>query len=508
MDDGKHCAPPRPVGATRATFIFLHCNNSQECCKTAGVTGLPSFETVARLRPIDLVAPALVQLEQRSPASWARTPCPQPAPSAAIEAEPGQGALTLRWVGGTTRLSLEYDAGRVALVVETAGRRTRHVPRRARLGSLRRAQNAAAGPVERLALTLTGTHLTALTRADGTWTARARVDLTGRVDTRDEAFLAGLEVEHRGTARSLRAGAFGQLGLRDPRLVTHADGSPYEREGELWLTATSAGPGFFDTAHTSVWSLHPHTLALRHHADLFFRRADRPGVYADHATHLVRDGDRWLVATSTWGDFDKRGPGMRVGVTVARTQADLFAGRHVLDTEPLPLPTEGLSSVGVWDPHLVRVPPDATGAPTDGATAGSEWLVGYVSARRFFDFFPVVASGPSLDALTVRGAAGDRRATEGTTLIRLADAAGSPWRVLASDGRDNRAPHRAAYPVFDLDMTQRGTVDAPYPTNIPWPTLARVGEGWLMIGFDGTRAGGRILGYGTHGDLVIARSRV
>ena len=48
-------------------------------------------------------------------------------------------------------------------------------------------------------------------------------------------------------------GRFGQLGLRDVRQVTHADGTTYRHDGRVLLTATSAGPGFFDTAHTSVW---------------------------------------------------------------------------------------------------------------------------------------------------------------------------------------------------------------------------------------------------------------
>jgi hypothetical protein len=215
-------------------------------------------------------------------------------------------------------------------------------------------------------------------------------------------------------------------------------------------------------------------------------------VYGDHATHLVRDPStgsgqaRWLVATSTWGDFDVNRRGASVGVTLAHTDADLLAGRHVLDTEPLALPTDGFASVGVWDPHLVR---------TD-----DEWLVGYVSARRFFRFHPVLAGGPSLDRLTLRGVDARRRATEGTTLARLDGA----WRVLASDGRDGRRGQRERYPVFDLAMNELGAIEAPYPTNIPWPTLLPVGDRLLLVGFDGTRAGGELLGYGTHGDVVIA----
>ena len=51
------------------------------------------------------------------------------------------------------------------------------------------------------------------------------------------------------------AGAFGQLGLRDVRLVSEADGTPVLDGQRLLLTATHAGPGFFDAAHTGVWSL-------------------------------------------------------------------------------------------------------------------------------------------------------------------------------------------------------------------------------------------------------------
>src|SRR5262249_24756140 len=99
-----------------------------------------------------------------------------------------------------------------------------------------------------------------------------------------------------------------------------------------------------------------------------------------------------------------------------------------------------------------------------------------------------------------RGAATDRRATEGTTLLRGDDG----WLVLASDGRDNRGPHRAEDPVFDLDLRQLGTLRAPYPTNIPWPTLGRVDGRWLLVGFDATPYGGSLLGYGTHGTVVVS----
>ena len=450
---------------------------------------LPRLEVVARRRPVDLVAPGSVLLDRPLAAAWSE-PTPHPAPYAAVTAsleQPAHGRLVLELAGPGTRLAGWYDAddSAVGLEVELGGRTTSHRSRRhGRVGA----------PATGFALTLTGTHLTVLTHDGTSWTARGRVDLRDRIDTRDEPWLAGLRTSQRWEGGDpppgrVVAGGFGQLGLRDLRLASERDGTAYRLDGRLVLTGTSAGPGFFDTAHTSVWTLDPTTYELRHRADLFFRRPDRAGVFGDHATHLVHDDGRWLVATSTWGDFDRSRPGATVAITLATTDADLLSGRHVLDTRPLVVPTGELRSVGVWDPHLVHT--------------GEGWLVGFVSARKFFRFHPALAQGPDLDTLTLRGAAGDRTATEGTTILRL----DGQWRVLASDGRDGRRGQRRGYPVFDLEMREVGALDAAYPTNIPWPTLVEVGDGdWLMVAFNGAGYAGPLAGYGTHGDVVLLRS--
>ena len=404
---------------------------------------LPRFAEVGRRRPVDLVVAGSTLDEVVAP----------------YAAATGPGSLELS--SGADRLVARYDGDAVWLEVTTGGRTTRHRSRRSARPR---------GPVAEVGLALTGTHLTALTRDGGEWVARARVDLEDRIDTHDEAWLGGLRSD------AAVAGRFGQLGLRDVRLVS---GLP---DGRVVLSATSAGPGFFDTAHTSLWELAPATLGLTHLSDIFFRRPDRPGAFGDHATHVLRDRDEWWVATSTWADFDRRRP--TVGVTLARTTADLLSGTHLLDTVPLPLPVDGLRSVGVWDPHLART--------EDG------WLVGFVSATKFFRFHPALASGASLDALTLRGAATDLVEAEGTTLLRLDDA----WQVLASDKRAQ------SYPVFDLDLRRTGELAAPYLSNIPWPTLVPDGESWLLVAFDGTPYGGRVCGYGTHGDVVFLRPEV
>jgi hypothetical protein len=431
---------------------------------------LPRFEIAHRTRPVDLVRPGSEPFSAVAP---------YVAATAGI-AGPGPASVSLR--GGDVALTAALDGDGLALAVTTGTSTTTHRSRRFARPD---------GEVSRLALSLTATHVVGYTEEGGRWRVRARYDLHERFDPHDESWLGTLEADASGSADdsdALRAGGFGQLGLRDLRVVSNADGSPYRDGSAVLLSATSAGPGAFATGHASVWALDPGSLALEHRADLFFRRPDRPGVYGDHACHLVRDGDRWLVAASTWGDFDRAREGHTVHVTLAETGADLTRGTHILDTRPLALPTDGLRSVGVWDPHLVRT--------DDG------WLVGYVSARKFFRFHPVLAEGPDLDSLRLRAAAGRRRATEGTTLARLSGG----WRVLASDGRDGRRRQNTRFPVFDLDLREVGTLDAPYPSNIPWPTLLEHDGDWLMVCFDDTRYGGRLVGYGSHGDVVVLRT--
>lgn len=382
-----------------------------------------------------------------------------------------------------------WDGTTVALeTTDAAGRTQRHVSRR-------HGRPPADAPPARLTLTLTGRRVAALARpASGASVVRAFYDLPGPRDqddlvpVHDPDWLASIRAE------ADQAGRFGQLGLRDVRLVTTAEGMPYappdEPDGTVLLTATSAGTGGFTTGHTSVWAFEPAAVALRHRADLFTRRpgADgAPGVYGDHAVHLVRVDDGWLLAASTWGDFDRhRRPG--VGCVVGTPLGDPTHGVQVVDVRPLEL--AGLDavpggSVGSWDPHLVRT--------DDG------WLVAAVSARKFFDFHPVLATGPDLDRLVVRAAATTRSACEGVTLSRL----DGRWWVLASEGRDGRREQRASYPVLDLELREAGRLAAAYPTNIPWPTLVPGPEGPLLVGFDATPAGGALPGYGTHGDLVV-----
>jgi hypothetical protein len=441
---------------------------------------LPRFEIVARRRPVDLIQPGLRRVSASPAPSLVAFGAVAPYSAVVLDLDHAEiaGRLTLTLEGYAVPLRATYDGGRRLIGLEV-GDRTVRSRRHARPG----------GPVRSLGLTLTGTHLTALSHDGVRWTAHGRVDLSDVVDTRDPARLAALAASWQWQPRgaepapvtAVHAGPFGQLGLRDLHVATTAEGETVRLGDRIVLTATHAGPGAFDTGHCGVWALDPGTLELEHLADLYFTRDDRPGVFGDHATHLVRDGDTWLVLTSTWGDFDRT----RVDITMATTTGDLLTGEHVLASTRVAVPSDG---VGVWDPHLTRI---------DG-----EWHLAYTWARKFFRFAPGLARGP-LDALEPVAEDRGRRATEGTVLVEL----DGQWRLLASDGRENPERLRKRYPIFDLALQEIGTVPAPYLTNLPWPMLVRDGDDWLMLAFNGTRAGGELLDYGTHGEVVILRGR-
>jgi hypothetical protein len=314
-------------------------------------------------------------------------------------------------------------------------------------------------------------------------TERAKV--SALVDLREPATLGRYSYTwgvRSGTAtlEAVRAGVFGMTGLRDPHLVQHADGRPYVRDGKVYLTWTCAGLGFFQQAHWGVFTLDlADPTRLQQVSQLFSRRDGR--LLGDHAGQLVRDGDRWHVATSSWGDFDFDG----VHVRHLTTTEDLLSGVHLLQTEPTDLPTD----VGSWDPGFSKV---------DG-----QWYLGFVESpsQDPFDFHPALSLTSSEDpwkGLTKVGAADDLHQCEGPILARVDDR----WWFLASDGAGR------SYPVFDLEMRRVGRLDAPYPTNIPHPqVLEREDGSWLMISFDGTQYAEKTMGYGGHGDVVIMGSR-
>ncbi|WP_193613761.1 hypothetical protein [Nocardioides lijunqiniae] len=494
-----------------------------------------SFEVVRRQRPVDLVAKGFVQLRDRferdhepyerlSPTgsrgtiefgprrlrvsgtspffTLFRSQTRQRAPYAAVVVDvaargTGQGTVMSGLVKDADDYVVAwYDgaAGTVGIDVSVGGT----------VQTLGTVQADLQRPF-RLGFGLTSTTVVALVDDGSGFRPLVKGNLNGILDLRRPALLAQYRNGFGARAASgavvldgVVAGYFGQLGLRDPHLVTRADGTPYIKDNLAYLTFTQAGLGFFETAHWGVWTMDVRTFELKQVANLFFQRDGNNTVLGDHAGHIVLDeaNDRWIIANSTWGDFT--GESVQVNYLTLPKRRSPLRGVHVLRTRKLPLPTTQLPSaaVGQWDPHLVRI--------------RRRWYVGFVNARAFFNFYPALArSRPGDDFTDLRlvGADDAKVETEGPVLQKF----GERWYVMASNGDASPAAIKGQYPVYDLTMKQVGRLDAPHPTNIPWPMVIPVPlrnrrTRWLMVTFNGTQLNEDLLGYGTHGDLIVMRA--
>ncbi|MGY2076778.1 hypothetical protein [Blastococcus sp. SYSU DS0828] len=344
----------------------------------------------------------------------------------------------------------------------------------------------------RLACVVNENRVTVLVAADDGWrpVLSLRDEIVRTTDLRDPQVLGALEYAAgvrgpEGTVLArLAAGYSGAVGLRDPQVVRRPDGRPVVRDGQLYLTATNAGLGFFEHAHWGVWTLDLADPSRLTQVGAVF--SERDGLLlGDHAGAIVweEESDRYLVFVSSWGDHTpERGVHVRHATV---TGTDLLRGVHVLRTERLALPTE----VSAWDPSLARV--------------GDRWYLAFTECPSFgpprYVFRPALATTTAAEPVTGLERVGSDDAleqAEGTILQRL----GRSWYVLASD-RD-----AAAYPVYDLGLRRIGALRAPYGSNIPHPMVVPVGDHsgpWWMVTFDGTSWHEPVLGYGTHGDLVV-----
>ena len=441
------------------------------------------FAIVERTRPLALVSPGFEQ-ESAVPApmeSVRHTGISPPAPFAAIEVDVldastrlTAGLLTAE--GDGVRVDLHGSRRRVRVVLVQDG--TERTVARARVR----------GQAHRMAFVLCENSVTAVVDVGAGWQAVAteRRRIARNLDLRNPATLAAHSyawgpVGGLAAVGAARAGTFGMVGVRDPHLVQHADGTPYVRDGLYYLTMTCAGTGFFPQAHWGVFTLDPSAPGrLTQVAHLFWRRDGM--VLGDHAGQVVVDGDVARVMVSSWGDFDPR-TGVRL--RYAECGLDVLSGVHVLDSAPFAVPTVH----SAWDPCATRI--------------DDRWHVGFVESpsQSPFDFHPALAAGPRGgawgDPLELVGADTSLGQCEGPILARV----GGTWRLLASDGRGRR------YPVYDLQMRPVGTLAAPYGTNIPHPQVLALPDGSaagteLMVTFDGSPWCERVLGYGTHGDFI------
>ncbi|MFB9619001.1 hypothetical protein [Brooklawnia cerclae] len=324
-------------------------------------------------------------------------------------------------------------------------------------------------------LTLTGTTATVWDGTRPTAQTQVPADLFGdlrRADVVSTLTYAWAEVA------SAAAGAFGHVGLRDPQLVTDAFGAAVLREGRVLVTFTCAGPGDVTCAHWGLFSIDPaNPLDPSPEAAVFFARDGL--IVGDHAGQLIVQDEGADAIVSTWGTFDPADP--QVLVRRAALPGLPGPGVQVVDAEPFPLPTD----VSCWDPSLTRY-------------AGYDY-VGFTECWRFvpeFEFRPALARRRADDphaAFDRIGADTMHLQTEGTLFVRER---GEPL-LLASDAKARD------YPVYRLDMSRIGRVQAPYESGIPHPCLVRLpGRPAFMMTSDDTPWDAS-LPPGSHGDLVV-----
>lgn len=437
------------------------------------------FRIRHKFRPFDLIAPRFVQYDTVARPvrdTVVSTDVRPKAPYGAVQVEVRSGTGVVAGLVGDdgTRVLGTYDAGRATIEITVGGTTT----------VVREVAAQLPAPF-RFAVVFNENAVTVLADTTGTGTAwvpllTERNGVRALIDLRVPDVLGRLSYGYGGRGNVLlgrvRAGYFGQAGVRDPHVVQYADGRPVIRNNKLYLTLTNAGLGFFQQAHWGVWTLDlADPTRLEQVAQLFFARDGV--VLGDHAGQIVLDGDEYVLAMSSWGDFDFAG----VRINYVRTRANVLSGVHVLPTKPLPLPT----TVSSWDPAITRV--------------NGRWQVAFVESPAqspSFVFHPALASGRTLESLSLVGADLTVDQTEGTIIQRI----DGDWYVLASDG-DARQ-----YKVYDLRMRPQGTLDAPYGTNIPHPMVVRVRNSWWLLTFDGTQYAEPVLGYGGHGDFIVMTS--
>lgn len=449
-----------------------------------------SFHLEHRYRPFELVAPGFEEIDEPQPLSVrsvARGDRGPVAPFAAIElsvaaADTADVTAGLFGAGGDDHVAVVFSPSRGQVSIEVRRAGATHVVAE---------QGVELAAPLKAAFALCENQVTALADTGSGWepllTSRDRV--AELIDLRDPGTLSGLSYGYGAAGPAgeveltrVRAGAFGMAGLRDPHLVQRPDGTAYTRAGKAYLTFTCAGLGFFQQAHWGVFTLDlDDPTDLQQVAQLYARRDGL--LLGDHAGQVVVDepAGRFIVLTSSWGDFAFNG----VHVRHAVTSDDVLSGAHLLETERLDLPTE----VSSWDPAATRI--------------DDRWRVAFVESpsQDPFDFHPALSAGPAGAAydegLELVGADTSVHQCEGPILQQV----GGQWYLLASDS-DLRE-----YRVYDLSVELLGALDAPYGTNIPHPQLvASPGGGYLMVSFDGTQYAEDVLGYGGHGDVLIMSS--
>ena len=209
---------------------------------------------------------------------------------------------------------------------------------------------------------------------------------------------------------SVRAGYFGEAGVRDPHCVQYADGTPYIKDNKLYFTLTNAGLGFFEKAHLTVWTMDLSDYTnIEQVGNIFWYNEGQPNIIlGHHAGQIIRDEEegRWIVVASSWGDFGPQGGDQGNFNTITYPdEAPTYEPPVDILYNEVPLfgePPQGCAHPGGQEAPGKRRPLPYRGQVDPGLTRiNGRWHLSYVIALDLFsDFQPALAR--ALSAPTIR----------------------------------------------------------------------------------------------------------
>lgn len=142
-----------------------------------------------------------------------------------------------------------------------------------------------------------------------------------------------------------------QYGVRDITVATFRDGTPFIRDGWVYVTATCGGSGLGEGQQV-VLRINTTSYEVELTGVLFSE--SRSGkAYNDTAGQLMYDEERdtWFWFASGWGTT-QNGPDGNAHSYVGSTKVDPLHGVHIIETDDMNLPNTG-NGANVYDPFVV-----------------------------------------------------------------------------------------------------------------------------------------------------------
>lgn len=279
--------------------------------------------------------------------------------------------------------------------------------------------------------------------------------------------------------KNLKAGPFGQSGLRDPNLVRYEDMTPVRKGSKIYLTMTASGPTD-DASHWGVYTYDITTRLIEKVGQILFSESTKTLGRLPGEIVYDRNADEFKVLISNFGGDDS-GPTV---ISKVQTTEWVLDGAHVIG-DPVDLTLDlGTSGVGAYDPSFFW--------------DGTKWLLAYTITEDLTFatdvYFTALAS--STDFVTWSKVENDEsnQGYEGTKITKISDIA----LVFAA----NRTSHR----IYETGtLTLQGTNTTPLtvssPVSPPHTLVVPINKGGVtqydMIQFDGTKLGSDNFTWGT-----------